>query len=159
MSLTEDRPQTGRPVPAPPRTDSLTAPVAGAPRSLAPRSLARQVVPTKKQVFDQVNKVVAPLARSGLASPLPVGPGLVMLRTAGRVTGRRQEVPLMSVRLGHLVVVGTVRPTSHWFKNLAVDPAPEVWVDGKVRPADARVRRGPFNLAVLDLLPGGVRPS
>jgi len=150
VSLTEDRPQTGHPLPDPSRS---------APGPRAPRALVRQVVPTKKQVFDQVNKVVAPLARSGLASPLPVGPGLVMLRTAGRVTGRRQEVPLMSVRLGHLVVVGTVRPTSHWFKNLAVDPAPEVWVDGKVRPADATVRRGPFNLAVLDLLPGGVRPS
>jgi hypothetical protein len=116
-------------------------------------------LPTKKQVFDRVNKVVAPLARSGLAAPLPVGPGLVMLRTAGRRTGRRQEVPLLSVRVGHLVVVGTVRPTSHWFKNLSVDPAPEVWVDGKVRPAEAKVRTGPFSLAVLDLLPGGVRPA
>ena len=133
---------------------------------LAPRlqtlprpSISAPTLPTKKQVFDRVNKVVAPLARSGLAAPLPVGPGLVMLRTAGRVTGRRHEVPLLSVRLGHLVMVGTVRPTSHWFKNLSVDPAPEVWVDGKVRPAEAKVRTGPFNLAVLDLLPGGVRPS
>ncbi|MFM7063571.1 MAG: nitroreductase/quinone reductase family protein [Actinomycetes bacterium] len=128
---------------------------------LAPRiqTLPAATLPTKKQLFDRVNKVVAPLARSGLASPLPVGPGLVMLRTAGRVTGRRQEVPLLSVRVGHLVLVGTVRPTSHWFKNLAVDPAPEVWLKGKVRPAEATVRTGPFNLAVLDLLPGGVRPN
>jgi len=133
---------------------------------LAPRlqALPRPAIqapslPTKKQMFDRVNKVVAPIARSGLAAPLPVGPGLVMLRTAGRVTGRRQEVPLLSMRVGHLVLVGTVRPTSHWFKNLSVDPAPEVWVDGKVRPAEAKVRTGPFNLAVLDLLPGGVRPS
>ena len=133
---------------------------------LAPRlpalvrpSLPTPAVPTKKQVFDRVNKVVAPIARSGLAAPLPVGPGLVMLRTAGRRTGRRQEVPLLSLRVGHLVLVGTVRPTSHWFKNLSVDPAPEVWVDGKVMPAQAKVRTGPFNLAVLDLLPGGVRPA
>ena len=56
-------------------------------------------------------------------------------------------------------MVGTVRPTSQVFKNLSVDPAPAVGVDGKVRPADAKVRTGPFNLAVLDLLPGGVRNS
>lgn len=136
-----------------PRLQALPRP------SLSARSLPGPSLPSKKQVFDRVNKVVAPIARSGLASPLPVGPGLVMLRTAGRRTGRRQEVPLLSVRLGHLVLVGTVRPTSHWFKNLSVDPAPEVWVDGKVRPAEAKVRTGPFNLAVLDLLPGGVRPS
>lgn len=131
-----------------------------APRLQAlPRpTLSARSFPSTKQVFDRVNKVVAPIARSGLAAPLPVGPGLVMLRTAGRRTGRRQEVPLLSMRVGHLVLVGTVRPTSHWFKNLSVDPAPEVWVDGKVRPAEATVRTGPFNLAVLDLLPGGVRP-
>ena len=133
---------------------------------LAPRlpvlprpSLPTPTVPTKQQVFARVNRVVAPIARSGLAAPLPVGPGLVMLRTAGRRTGRRQEVPLLSLRVGHLVLVGTVRPTSHWFKNLSVDPAPELWVDGKVRPAEAKVRSGRFNLAVLDLLPGGVRPA
>ena len=133
---------------------------------LAPRlqtlprpSLPTPTVPTKQQVFHRVNKVVAPIARSGLAAPLPVGPGLVMLRTAGRRTGRRQEVPLLSLRVGHLVLVGTVRPTSQWFRNLAVDQAPEVWVDGKVRPAEAKVRTGPFNLAVLELLPGGVRPA
>ena len=131
-----------------PRLQSLPRPTLQAPS-----------LPTKKQVFDRVNKVVAPIARSGLAAPLPVGPGLVMLRTAGRRTGRRQEVPLLSMRVGHLVLVGTVRPTSHWFKNLSVDSAPEVWVDGKVRPVEAKVRTGPFNLAVLDLLPGGVRPS
>ena len=132
-----------------------------APRLQAlPRpTLPAPALPTKQQVFASVNKFVAPIARSGLAAPLPVGPGLVMLRTAGRRTGRRQEVPLLSMRVGHLVLVGTVRPTSHWFKNLSVDPAPEVWVDGKVRPAEAKVRTGPFNLAVLDLLPGGVRPS
>lgn len=138
---------------------SMTADLAPRRQALPRPSLPSPALPTKKQVFDRVNKVVAPIARSGLAAPLPVGPGLVMLRTAGRRTGRRQEVPLLSMRVGHLVVVGTVRPTSHWFKNLSVDPAPEVWVDGKVRPAEAKVRTGPFNLAVLDLLPGGVRPA
>jgi len=136
-----------------PRLQSLPRP------SLSVPSMPSPTLPTKKQLFDRVNKVVGPIARSGLGAPLPVGPGLVMLRTAGRVTGRRQEVPLLSMRVGHLVLVGTVRPTSHWFKNLSVDPAPSVWVNGKVRPAEAKVRTGPFNLAVLDLLPGGVRPD
>ena len=48
-------------------------------------------------------------------------------------------------------VVGTVRSTSQWFRNLAVDPDPAVWLGGRVRPAGASVKRGPVSLAVLEL--------
>ena len=107
--------------------------------------------PSLQGVFRSVNRVVAPLARSGLAGPLPVGVGLVMLQTTGRRTGLMREVPLLSARVGDRLVVGTVRSTSQWFRNLAVDPDPAVWLGGRVRPADASVKRGPVSLAVLEL--------
>jgi len=43
------------------------------------------------------------------------------------------------------------RSTSQWFRNLAVDPDPAVWLGGRVRPANASVHRGPVSLAVLEL--------
>ena len=112
-------------------------------------------VPSLRDVLGPVNRVVAPLARSGLAGPLPIGVGLVMLQTTGRRTGRERQVPLLSARLGDRVVVGTVRSNSQWFRNLAVDPDPAVWLHGSPRPADATVRTGPFNMAVLDLVSAG----
>ncbi len=41
--------------------------------------------------------------------------------------------------------------TCRWFRNLAVDPDPAVWLGGRVRPADASVKRGPVSLAALEL--------
>lgn len=82
-----------------------------------------------------------------------------MVRTAGRRTGIPREVPLLSLRLGHLLMIGTVRPTSQWIRNLAADPEPEVWLGGRRRPANATVHTGPVGVAVLDLLPGGVRTT
>lgn len=139
--------------PAGPATPAASGVPAGAPTRPARRGLVPH------QVFDVVNRVVAPVARSGLAGPLPVGAGLVMLRTSGRRTGLPREVPVLSVRLGHLLMVGTVRPTSQWIRNLAADPEPEVWLGGKRRPANATVRTGAVGLAVLDLVPGGVRSN
>ena len=107
--------------------------------------------PTLRGVFRSVNRVVAPLARSGLAGPLPVGVGLVMLQTTGRRSGLQRQVPLLSARLGDRLLIGTVRSTSQWFRNLAVDPDPAVWLGGQARPADASVRPGPVSLAVLEL--------
>ena len=108
-------------------------------------------LPSVRQVFGPLNRLVAPLARSGLAGPLPVGVGLVMLETTGRRTGLMREVPLLSARVGNRLLVSTIRSDSQWVRNLAVDPEPAVWVGGRARPAEATVRRGPLNVAVLDL--------
>jgi hypothetical protein len=108
-------------------------------------------LPSVRRVFGPLNRLVAPLARSGLAGPLPVGVGLVLLETTGRRSGLMREVPLLSARIGNRLVVSTVRSDSQWVRNLAVDPEPAVWVGGRPRPADATVKRGPVNLAVLEL--------
>ena len=108
-------------------------------------------MPLVRRVFGPLNRLVAPLARSGLAGPLPVGVGLVLLETTGRRTGLRREVPLLSARVGNRLVVSTVRSDSQWVRNLAVDPDPAVWLGGRPRLAEATVRRGPLNVAVLDL--------
>jgi deazaflavin-dependent oxidoreductase (nitroreductase family) len=108
-------------------------------------------LPSVRRVFGPLNRLVAPLARSGLAGPLPVGVGLVLLETTGRRSGQLREVPLLSARVGNRLVVSTVRSDSQWVRNLAVDPEPAVWVGGRARPADATVKRGPVNVAVLEL--------
>ncbi|MFZ4517686.1 MAG: nitroreductase/quinone reductase family protein [Microthrixaceae bacterium] len=102
-----------------------------------------------------MNRVIGPLARSGMVGPLPVGVGLVVLRTTGRRTGLEREVPLLAARVGDRVLVGTVRTDSQWFRNLAVDPDPAVWLCGSLRPAGATVRTGPVRLALLELVGDG----
>ena len=146
---------TGMMTPRPDVVDTVDATDAPARPTDAPPRRA----PVGARLFETVNRVVAPVARSGLAGPLPVGAGLVMVRTAGRRTGLPREVPVLSLRLGHLLMVGTVRRDSQWIRNLAADPEPEVWLGGRRRPANATVRTGPVGVAVLDLLPGGVRAS
>jgi hypothetical protein len=101
--------------------------------------------------FRTLNKIVDPLVRSGAVSPLPLGVGLVVVETTGRVTGRTRPVPLVAARVGDRLITSTVRSRSQWLRNLEATPAAAVWLGGTPRPATARVRRGLLSVAELDL--------
>jgi hypothetical protein len=91
-----------------------------------------------------VDRCVRPLVRRGVLRVPPVGAGVVLLEVAGRRTGVTREVPVLAARFGDRLVVSTVRRRSNWVRNLAADDAPEVWLNGRLRPAGAQVRgRGP----------------
>ena len=102
--------------------------------------------------FRTLNRVVAPLVKRGLGSPLPpVGAGLVMVESTGRVSGLPREVPLVGVRVGDRVVTSTVRSNSQWIRNLEADSSAGVWLFGCRRDAEATIRRGPLSFAAFDL--------
>lgn len=104
--------------------------------------------------FRLLNTVVAPAVRAGWLSPLPVGGGVVVVETTGRVSGLPRQVPLVAVRLGDRTVVSTVRSRSQWLRNLESDPRAVVWLHGLRAPAVAHIRRGPLNLVTLDVAEG-----
>jgi len=104
-----------------------------------------------KAAFRLLNSVVQPAVKAGVANPLPIGGGLVVLETIGRVSGKPRPVPLMASRLCDRVVVTTVRSDSQWLKNIEADPAVTVWLNGKPRTAQAVVTRGALNRVTLTL--------
>lgn len=99
--------------------------------------------------FRTLNRVVQPLAKGGVVSPLPIGTGLVVLETTGRRSGRQREVPLLAARLGDRVLVSTVRSRSQWVRNIEADAGVHVWLGGVRRPAVATLQSGPFSVAAL----------
>lgn len=105
-----------------------------------------------RTAFRTLNRVVRPVLEHGVGNPPPLGVGAVLVGTIGRTTGRARRVPLLSARMGDRIVVSTVRPDSHWFANLEADPAATVELAGDSRPARASLRRGPLNVAVLELI-------
>jgi len=101
--------------------------------------------------FRLLNSVVAPVVQAGVANPLPVGAGAIVLETTGRSSGKKRRVPLLASRLGGKLVVSTVRSDSQWVKNIEADPNVTVWLYGRARPAKATVNRGALNVVVLAL--------
>ncbi len=104
----------------------------------------------QQAIFRRLNKVVKPLVKAGLGSPLPIGLGAVVLESTGRVSGEPREVPVLGFRLGGRVLVSTVRANSQWVKNLEADDQAAVWYGGHRHEATASVRRGPLNVVTLE---------
>ena len=107
-------------------------------------------VDPSQALFRSLNRIVKPLVKAGLGSPLPIGLGAVVLESTGRVSGKPREVPLLGLRIGDRVLVSTVWDDSQWVKNLEADSNAAVWFCGKKRTATASVNRGPLNMVTLD---------
>ena len=87
----------------------------------------------------------------GVANPLPLGTGAVVLETVGRISGKTRRVPLLASRALDKLIVSTVRADSQWLKNVEANASVTVYLYGKPRAATATVTRGPLNIVVLDL--------
>ena len=102
--------------------------------------------------FSALNRVIAPLVKRGVGSPLPLGFGAVVLETTGRRSGEQREVPLLAGRVGDTVIVTTVRARSSWVRNLEASPLAAVWMNGASRSATAQLSQFPgLHVAVLKL--------
>ena len=80
-----------------------------------------------------LNEVLAPAIRFGIANPLPLGAGFVLLEVKGRKTGIIRTLPLICTDYGAMLAVSTVRSNSQWVRNLAANPRTAVWLRGRKR--------------------------
>ena len=100
-------------------------------------------LPGLPELLAPLNDVLAPVIRLGIANPIPLSTGIVLLEVTGRKTGALRTVPLLCTDYGTLLAVSTVRDNSQWIQNLAATPRASVWLRGRQRTVLATVfRRG-----------------
>jgi hypothetical protein len=112
------------------------------------------VIPTELQrrFFSALNRVVEPVARSGITSAAPFGPALLTLETIGRRTQKVRTVPVFAFRFGSRVWLATVRRGSQWLANVEGRNTLALWIAGRRRDAEVDVTRGPVaDVVTLDL--------
>lgn len=106
-------------------------------------------LPDMRRIFSALNVVVEPLARSAWTGPHLVGGGITVLESTGRRSGLRRERPLLTWRVGDLMLVGTVRRSSDWIANVRSQPSVHVWVDGERTAAVAHTVPLPIGWATV----------
>ena len=88
-----------------------------------------------------LNAALIPALRLGIANPLPLSTGIVVLEVTGRKTGTIRSLPLVCTDYGTLLAVSTVRGESQWVRNLAANPRTKIWLRGRQRTVLAAVFR------------------
>ena len=91
------------------------------------------------EILKPLNEALMPALRLGIANPLPLTSGLVLLEVIGRKSGRVSTVPLVCTDYGELLAVSTVRNNSQWVRNLAANPNASIWLRGRQLPVTAAV--------------------
>lgn len=92
------------------------------------------------QFFQNLNAVVEPWVRAGLASPGLVPAGLVVVETVGRKSKTIRRTPLVGVLLEGRLIVSTVRGArSQWVRNAIATPAVHYWLLGSEHAGVAAV--------------------
>ena len=89
--------------------------------------------------FKQLNSIAKPRIKAGLGSPGLLPTGLIVLETVGRKSGRTFEIPVVASTFGDYILIGTVRGSSQWIKNLAAMSEVDYWIKGKTRQASVNV--------------------
>lgn len=118
---------------------------------IVPNVIDRLASDLARNGFRALNRIVLPAVKAGFGAPLPIGAGLVVLETTGRVSGKPRQVPLVATRCGRRINVSTVRGDSQWMKNLEAEPDASVWVGGRKRSATGTVESGVLNVANLTI--------
>lgn len=98
---------------------------------------AQTVSDIQKGFFFSLNQFAEPLIRAGFGNPILLPAGTIVVETIGRKTGRRINIPVVTMRFGDLMVFSTVRQNSQWLKNLAAMPNVRYWLAGQPHEATA----------------------
>jgi len=123
-----------------------------APTQTGTADLAPPPAPTESsrrthEVFLKINRWSAvPLLRAGLGPwfGTPIGGYMLLLRARGRKSGVVRETPLSYfVAEGAAWVCAGFGPTTHWYRNILVDPGVDVVLPGRTVTCQAEEVRDP----------------
>lgn len=99
----------------------------------------REITRLQSDVIKTLGQSLTPLIEMGLGNPLLWPTGAVVVEVTDRNSERAYKLPLTATRIGHLILLTSLRRQAGWLQNLMATPDVRYWFAGQPRLAKAFV--------------------
>lgn len=99
----------------------------------------QEIIRLQSDVIKTLGQRLTPLIAMGFGNPLLCPTGAVVVEVTDKSSARTYNLPLTATRIGHLILLTSLRRQAGWLQNLIAKPDMRYWLAGRPQTAKAFV--------------------